>query len=146
MTAVIAIQGIESADLARAVAQQLTGPTVVLPYFALRRDWIVKPAGDETDAATARQQTKLLVAGYVRAGYHVVLAIGPESESPAIDEILGLMRTVRNVHTLRVVAVSASDPDASTDAADLICDLRTLRPHDAARRVWEALPPEGIDA
>ena len=143
MTAVIAIQGMEAADLSRAVAQQLTGPTVVLPYSALRRDWIVKPAGDETDVASARQQTKLLVAGYVRAGYHVVLAVGPESEGTAIDEILGLIRTVRNVHTLCIAVVSASGPDAATNSADLICELRTLRPHEAARRVWEALPPEG---
>ncbi len=107
MTAVVAIVGPEDTSaLASAVARQLSGPTVVLPYDDLLNRWIVRPGDSETMLSVTGKQVKLLVAGYVRAGFHVVihgsLARDGRRDEGAIEETLTLMRTVRGVQTLGV--------------------------------------------
>ena len=74
MTALVAILAREDAtEVAAGVARRLSGQAVVIPYDVLLQGWPVKP-GDpkELDLLTAKQ-VKLLTAGYVRAGFHVVL-------------------------------------------------------------------------
>ena len=137
MTAVITLQGADATpEAAAAVAQRLTGPCVVLPFDALRRDWIAKPGAD--DATVAAQQLKLLSAGYVKAGYHVVVHGEALAEGQTRDDMLRLMRMVPGVYALSVaVGLSAvREVDLLLSAGQSLSEI--------AQAVWEALPVDAV--
>ncbi len=126
MKAVVVIESSGATDqLARRVAQQLPGPAVHVPFETLATEWVIAPPADATAAAsTAAMMAKLLVAGYVKGGFSVVLH-GPlgAGDATAGKEIVRLMRAARGVRTLHVhsgIAQSALelqlDP-ATTDVA-----------------------------
>lgn len=155
MRAVIAILGASrTADVAAAVARRMTGPTVVVPYDALLNRWVAKPGDGEAEVALAAQQAKLLVAGYVKAGYHTLIegtfVRSGRREDGAVEAILRLMQTVPDVETLSVL-VSGGDESPvaeayrSQPATDLTCDLHSVSVDQAAEAVWEALPVESFD-
>ena len=152
MTALVAILASEdAAEVAAGVARRLSGQAVVIPYDVLLQGWPVKPGDrEELDLLTAKQ-VKLLTAGYVRAGFHVVLhgsfgEAGRGSEE-GINTLLGLMRTVPGVHTLLVEARGAPGDGATAHpGADLTIELRERPADDAAAAIIEALPLEAIDA
>lgn len=116
MTTVITLHAAEQgASIAAAIAARLPGPSVVLPFAALHGEWVKEPLGGERDAAIASQQLKLLTAGYVKAGYHVVVHGEALRETGASEDLLRLMRMVPGVRALSV-GVGA---DAAADAADV---------------------------
>jgi hypothetical protein len=133
VTTVITLEGV-GAEAASAVAQRLIGPCVVLPYAALRREWIAKPHDADIDATVAAQQLKLLTAGYVKAGYHVVLH-GELDESR--ETLLRLMRMVPNVSALAVgVGPGVAAVDLSLN--------KGLGAAAIAEAVWAALPSDAL--
>ena len=140
MTAVVTLEGAPGrpwtlAEVAAGVARRLTGPVVVLPFDALRREWLAKPRGGDADAAVAAQQLKLLAAGYVKAGYHLV--VQGLSEDGARDDLLRLMRMVPSVSALSV--------SVGGDGAGVDLPLAASGDAEAlAQTVWEALPPEAL--
>lgn len=133
MTVVVALIGVEAGAVGAAVARRLDGPAIVIPYDSMLTEWPVAPPDDEEAlAALTGQQAKLLCAGYVKAGYHVMLA-GSFSraslEAPddaQIDAILRLMSMVPGVYAER------ADLDPSLDHAA------------AARQIVARLPIEGM--
>ncbi|PZC49914.1 MAG: hypothetical protein DK306_000337 [Chloroflexi bacterium] len=147
MTAFITLQGAEATpEAAAAVAQRLTGPCVVLPFDALRRDWIAKPGAD--DATVAAQQLKLLGAGYVKAGYHVVVHGEALAEGQAGNDVLRLMRMVPGVYALSVaVGLGTDGLGADGLEAGREVDLRLPAGQslsEIAQAVWEALPVDAV--
>ncbi len=137
MTAVITVQARAGGDaIAAGIARRLTGPCVVVPFDAMRRDWIAKPQGAETDARVAAQQLKLLTAGYVKAGYHVVIHGDELAAGDTREDLLRLIRMVPGVAALSV-GVGVGAP------VDLALSER--QPVDAiTQAVWEALPPDAL--
>lgn len=133
MTVVLALVGVEAEAVGAEVAPRLAGPAVVIPYDSMLTEWPVGPPGDgKALAALTGQQAKLLCAGYVKAGYHVMLA-GHFSRAPLeapddaqIDAILRLMSMVPGVHAER------ADLDPSLDHAA------------AAREIVARLPVKGV--
>ncbi len=138
MTAVVAIVGPEDTSaLASTVARQLSGPTVVLPYDDLLNGWIVKPSDSETMLSVTGKQVKLLVAGYVRAGFQVVIhgsmARDGRRDEGAIEETLTLMRTVQGVQTLGVGLHGVGQAGIPLEgSAGPVGEI--------ARRIFEAIP------
>ncbi|MCY3920181.1 MAG: hypothetical protein OXG38_10320 [Chloroflexi bacterium] len=115
MTTVITLHAAEQgAAMAAAIAARLPGPSVVLPFAALHGEWIAEPLGGERDAAIASQQLKLLTAGYVKAGYHVVVHGEALHETGAGDDLLRLIRMVPGV---RALSVGVGDDAADIDLA-----------------------------
>jgi hypothetical protein len=108
MTVVLALVGMEAEAVGAEVGRRLRGPTVVIPYDSMLIEWPITPPEDwETLAALTGQQAKLLCAGYVKAGYHVML-VGNFSREPLegpndaqINSILRLMSMVPGVHSER---------------------------------------------
>ena len=151
MTAVVVIcSGGDAEDFARAVARRLPGPAVQIPFDAFVRDWPVTAPAAEALATVSAQQAKLLVAGYVRAGFHVVLhgsfVVG-DRRIDAAEEIVRLMATVPQVRTLRVYAVPTPAGEASflsSPPHDLRCDLQAISLDDAAEQVHRALTARGL--
>ena len=137
MTAVITVQAPAGGEaIAAGIARRLTGPCVVVPFDSVRRDWIAKPQGAETDARVAAQQLKLITAGYVKAGYHVVVHGDELAAGDTRDDLLRLIRMVPGVYALSV-GVGAGVP------VDLALSER--QPVEAiAQAVWEALPPDAL--
>ena len=105
MKSVVVIESTGVTDaLARLVAERLPGPAVQVPFRALAKEWVVTQPADATGAATtAAMMAKLLVAGYTKGGFSVVLhgALGINDTSPG-SEIVRLMRAARGVRTLHV--------------------------------------------
>ena len=139
MTAVITLQAGPAgsgtgATLAAAIAKRLTGPGVVVPFDAMRRDWIAKPHDAETDARVAAQQLKLLSAGYVKAGYHVVVHGDTLDDADARDGLLRLIRMVPGVYALAVGIGTGVPVDLALSAQQPVEAI--------AQAVWEALPPD----
>ncbi|MXY79176.1 MAG: hypothetical protein F4Y94_05715 [Chloroflexi bacterium] len=118
MTTVITLHAAEQgASIARAVAARLPGPSVMLPFAALHGEWIAEPLGGERDAPVASQQLKLLTAGYVKAGYHVVVHGEALHATGAGDDLLRLIRMVPSVRALSVgVGANAADVDLALPA------------------------------
>ena len=133
MTIVLALVGAEAEAVGAEVTRRLTGPAVVIPYDAMLTEWPVsQPDDSEALAALTGQQAKLLCAGYVKAGYHVMLA-GSFARTPLegpddtqIDAILRLMSMVPGVYAER----ADLDP--------------TLGHAAAARQIVARLPIEGV--
>ena len=132
MTVVLALVGAEAEAVGAEVARRLTGQAVVIPYDTMLTAWPVGPSDGEALAALTGQQAKLLCAGYVKAGYHVVLA-GTFAREPlaapddaSIEAILRLLSMVPGVHAER----------ANLDAS--------LEPEAAARQIVARLPIEGV--
>ncbi|MCY3886176.1 MAG: hypothetical protein OXG19_00475 [Chloroflexi bacterium] len=142
MKAVVVIESSGATDqLARRVAQQLPGPTVQVPFDTLATEWVITPPADATAvASTAAMMAKLLVAGYVKGGFSVVLH-GPlgASDASAGQEIVRLMRAARGVRTLHVHSGSAQsalelqlDPvtmDVTSAAAAIIARIHADLAH-----------------
>jgi hypothetical protein len=151
MTAVITVQAHTTlvgdgkdagATIAAAIAQRLTGPCVVVPFEALHRDWVAKPHRAEIDVRVAAQQLKLLSAGYVKAGYHVVVHGEALASGDARDGLLRLIRMVPGVYALAVGVGVGVGVDVAV-AVELA--LSAEQPIDAiAQAVWEALPPDAV--
>ncbi len=118
-------------QLARLVAQRLPGPAVQVPFKTLATEWVVTPAADATTAAsTAAMMAKLLVAGYVKGGFSIVLH-GPlgEGDVTAGREIVRLMRAARGVRTLHVhpgVAQSALELSLNPVTTDVASAAATI--------------------
>ncbi len=152
MRAIVIIQSPGETDgLARAVAGRLSGAAVQIPFDQLLRDWIVTaPSDAESVPHTTAMQAKLLVAGYVKARYHVVLHGSFRLFSPRDDEavsaIVRLMNAVPGVSALRVyVPTSTQEPAAAYGPPpphDLHCDLERLGTERAAAEIVAALPVE----
>lgn len=136
MSVVVTVQGAEAGGCVGAIAQRLTGPCVVLPFDALRREWIAKPGGEAHDAAVAAQQLKLLVAGYVKAGYHVVAHGDALDDGEARDDVLRLMRMVPGVATLAAGIGATAPVDLALAAGQT--------PVAVAEAIWRALPPDAV--
>ena len=155
MTAVVIITGAAgTAPVTRALARRLTGPVVQIPFDALTRDWPLQPADPALIAETAAAQAKLLTAGYVRAGFHVLLhgsfVTDGSRDDRAPTAIRGLMRTVPGVRALWVGLTPrrprpAGAPAAPPTDTNLHCDLRDLTPAAAADRIALALASEAHD-
>ena len=154
MTAVITLQAgatpedsapeAEGTAIAAAIAQRLPGPCVVVPFDTMRRDWIAKPHDAETDARVAAQQLKLLCAGYVKAGYHVVVHGDALAGGDAREGLLRLMRMVPGVYALTVGVGLESGADMGGDVPVELA-LSGRQSVDAiAQAVWEALPLEAV--
>ena len=107
----------QAAATAASIAARLPGPSVVLPFTALHGEWVSEPLGGGRDAAVASQQLKLLTAGYVKAGYHVVVHGEALHETGAGEDLLRLIRMVPGVRALSV--------GVGTDAADVDIALPT---------------------
>jgi len=134
MTVVITLQAAQDgAAIAASVAQRLTGPAVVVPFDTVRRDWVAKPHDAETDERVASQQLKLLTAGYVKAGYHVVVHGHELGSGDTRDDFLRLVRMVPGITALAVGA-GVEVP------VELALGLQES-PEAVAEAVWEALPP-----
>ncbi len=102
----------QGALIAAAIAARLPGPGVVLPFAALAGEWIAEPLGGGRDADVASRQLKLLAAGYVKAGYHVVVHGEALRAAGAGDDLLRLIRMVPGVRALSVgVGVDAGGVD-----------------------------------
>ena len=132
MKAVVVIEsGTATEQLARLVAQQLPGPAVQVPFQTLATEWVITPQADATAAAsTAAMMAKLLVAGYVKGGFSVVLH-GPlgAGDTTAGREIVRLMRAARGVCTLHVHSGTAES------ALELQLDLATMDMEAAAAAI-----------
>ncbi len=133
MTIVLALVGADAEAVGAEVARRLSGPAVVIPYDAMLTEWPVSPPDDrESLAALTGQQAKLLCAGYVKVGYHVMLAGSfaraplKEPDDTQIDAILRLMSMVPGVHAERADLDPGLDPAA------------------AARQIVARLPIEGV--
>ena len=146
MRAVVAIRGANQTEaVARTLAQQLEGPSILIPYDTLLNDWIIAPGDSEAVRTVTAQQVKLLTAGYVRAGYHVIIhgsfTRDGLRDDVAVDEILRLLRTVPDVRTVS----AALRGDAGTGAiaappsGDVSCDLDAISVDQAATIIREAL-------
>ena len=115
MKTVITLHATEQgAEIAAAIAAGLPGPSVVLPFAALHGEWVAEPLGEGRDAAVASQQLKLLTAGYVKAGYHVVVHGEALHKDGAGDDLLRLIRMVPGV---RALSVGVGDDAAGVDLA-----------------------------
>ena len=120
------------------------GPCVVVPFDTMRRDWIAKPHDAETDARVAAQQLKLLCAGYVKAGYHVVVHGDALAGGDAREGLLRLMRMVPGVYALAVGVGLESGADMGGDVPVELA-LSGRQSVDAiAQAVWEALLLEAV--
>ena len=130
MKAVVVIEsGGGTEALARLVAEQLPGPAVQLPYETLAREWVVTPSADQAGAAaTAAMMAKLLVAGYIKGGFSVVLhGALAEGDATAGADIVRLMRAARGVRTLHV------RPGQAESVLELQLDPATMEAEAAAR-------------
>ena len=118
MTTVITLHAAErGAPIAAAIAERLAGPSVVVPFAALSGEWVAAPLGGGRDTAVASQQLKLLTAGYVKAGYHVVVHGEALRDGGAGDDLLRLIRMVPGVRALSVgVGVDAAGVDLALPA------------------------------
>ena len=133
MTVVVTLQAAQDgATIAAAVARRLTGPAVVVPFDTIRREWIAKPQEAETDARIAAQQLKLITAGYVKAGYHVVVHGHELGSGETRENLLRLVRMVPGATAL-AVGVGVEVP------VELTLGLQES-PESVAQAVWEALP------
>jgi hypothetical protein len=142
MKAVVVIESAGATDaLARLVAERLTGPAVQVPFRALAREWVVTPPADATDAATtAAMMAKLLVAGYIKGGFSVVLhgALETNDASPG-SEIVRLMRAARGVRTLHV------HPAKAESNLELQLDVATMDVNAAADLIVARLAEDVSD-
>ena len=131
----------QAAEVADAVAARLAGASVVVPYDTMLREWIRNAEGEEAAQVLTAQQVKLLVAGYIRAGYHVVIhgsfARGDHANTAPLDDMLRLMRTVPDVHVVRAAATGA----AATATVDVPLDLEHHTVRACATAICEPLPP-----
>ena len=147
MTAVVAILGDLTAPVAEVLAQKLTGPCVVVPYDDLLHAWVAKPADGQTVRSVTANQIKLLTAGYVRAGFHVVihgsLERGGRAETAGLRETLALMQTVPGVAALSARLGETPEGD---DAPDVTIDSTMTEARLCAQRIWERIPPEALGA
>lgn len=135
MTVVITLQAAQDGPaIAASVAQRLTGPAVVVPFDSIRREWIAKPQEAATDARVAAQQLKLLAAGYLKAGYHVVVHGHDLGSGETREDLLRLVRMVPGAYAL-AVGVGVEVP------VELALGLQES-PESVAQAVWETLPPD----
>lgn len=149
MSAVIALcaapdGAAQAAGLAAAVAQRLTGPVVVIPYDTVQSEWPRNAPDPAALASVTAQQIKLLCAGYVRAGYHIVLyGVALSDDGAALDTLLRLMATIPGVHPHRadVGGLVRADPNADLGAIAPSADLGAI-----ADALLEQLPPGARDA
>ena len=146
MTALITIAGGShraraATEVAGAVAARLTGASVVVPYDAMLREWIRDAKDDEAVQALTAQQVKLLVAGYIRAGFHVVIhggfALRERGNTATLDDMLRLMRTIPDVQVVRASVAGAS----ATSTVDVPLDLEHHTVRASATAICESLPP-----
>ena len=100
-----------------------------LPYETLAREWVVTPSADQAGAAaTAAMMAKLLVAGYIKGGFSVVLhGALAEGDATAGADIVRLMRAARGVRTLHV------RPGQAESVLELQLDHATMEAEAAAR-------------
>ena len=146
MTALITIAGgsnraSAATEVADAVAERLTGASVVVPYDTMLREWLRDSRDDGAVQSLTAQQVKLLVAGYIRAGLHVVIhgsfALRDRGNTATLDDMLRLMRTIPDVHVVRASAAGAS----ATSTVDVPLDLEHHTVRASATAICELLPP-----
>jgi predicted kinase len=104
--------------LARRLAERLPGKVAHLSQDDLWWRWIVgHDANLASETELVYRQIKLLVASYVRSGYHMVIdgsfAVYHDGVAATHDsdlrELLGLVATIHNVHSLLVSVTAPLD-------------------------------------